>query len=185
MSTADQIREDLQYVKGAVQRQKRGYMPLGIALVWAGFVLVGFTGLDIRPDWAAIFLLVGGPVAYLISSKIGYGSALSAGINDRAEMRRQALHWGSLFLAIAALVVLAAEGRLSGETLGQTILIVVGLVYLLAGVHLQMRLFYWLGPLMMVGAVAVTYIDRWGWTTVGVLTAVGILACSIVSRRNG
>ncbi len=184
MSTANQIREDLQYVKGAVQRQNRGHMPFGIALVWAVFVLVGFAGLDIRPSWAAIFLLVGGPVAYLISSKIGYGSAQSAGTSSRTDMRRQMLHWGSLFFAIAALVLLAVEGRLSGEVFGQVIVIMVGLVHFLAGVHFQMRLFQWLGPLMMAGAVALTYIDRWGWTTLGVLVAAGILASSFTGRRD-
>ena len=184
MSTADQIREDLQYVKGAVQRERRGHMPRGIAVVWAVFVLIGFAGLDVRPAWAGIFLLLGGPVAYLISSKIGAGAALSAGISDRADMRRHMLHWGSLFFAIVALLVLALEGRVSGQTFGQVILIMTGLVHFLAGVHFEMHLFRWLGPLMMGGAVALTYIDRWGWTVMGVLVAAGIMAGSFVGRRD-
>jgi hypothetical protein len=175
----------LQYVKGAVQRQSRGHMPRGIAIVWAVFVLVGFAGLDLQPQWAGIFLLAGGPVAYLISNRIGYGAARSAGISDRTEMRRHMLHWGSLFLAILALLPLAIQGRLGGETFGQMILILVGLVHFLAGVHFQIRLFLWLGPLMMVGAVALSYIDHWGWTTLGVLIAAGILASGFVGRRDG
>jgi len=77
MSTADQLREDLQYVRGAVQRDNRGKMPRGVAVIWAAFLLLGFTGLDVRPAWAAIFLLLGAPVAYLLSARVGAGAAMS------------------------------------------------------------------------------------------------------------
>lgn len=182
MSTAEQLKQDLQYVKSAVERDREGRMPRGIAVVWAVYILIGFSGLDFRPDWAGIFLLVGGPVAYLISTRLGAGAALAAGITDRSSLRRHWLHWGSLFFAIVALLALAYEGRVEGQTFGQIILILAGLVYFLAGVHFQIRLFLWLGPLMMFGAVALTYIDRWGWTALGVLVAAGILASSLAGR---
>lgn len=185
MSAADQLREDLQYVKGAVQLHNRGQMPRGVAVIWAVFLLLGFTGLDVRPAWAAIFLLLGAPVAYLLSIRVGAGAALSAGISDSTAMRRHMLHWGSLFFAIVALLALAIEGRLSGQTFGQVILIMAGLVHFLAGVHFEIRLFVWLGPLMMAGAAALTYVERWGWTVLGVLIAVGILASSYSDRRDG
>ena len=184
MSTAEQLKEDLEYVRGAVQRDRLGRMPRAIALVWAAYVAVGFAGLDIRPAWGGVFLLVGGPIAFLVSMRLGLGAALASGISDRGVMRRHKLHWGSLFPAITALLFLAAEGRLEGEAFGQVILILAGLVYFLGGVHFQIRLLQWLGPMMMCGAVALNYIDRWGWTALGILIAAGIVASSFISRSN-
>ena len=185
MQEAEQLKQDIHFVKQAVQRSACRQMPLGIAFVWAAYVLIGYTGLDLRPRWAGIFLMAAAPVAYLISMQLGLRSALNAGVSDRAEGMRHGLHWGSLFLAIASLAAMMFETRLPMDSFGQIIVIMVGLVYFLAGVHFGMRVLLWLGPLMMAGAVARPYFEPWGWTMLGVVIAAGIVAAGFRASRHG
>lgn len=183
-STPDQISQDLAYVRQAVERREQCHsMPRSIAAVWASFVLIGFTGLDFKPAWAGTFLLLGGPAAYLLSCKLGARSMWSLGERDADSARRQMLHWGSLFVAIAALTGIVIARGLDGSLLGQTILVAAGLAYLLSAVHFSIRLFAWMGATMMLGAVALSYVDRWGWTVLGVVLAAGLLAAGIGSRE--
>ena len=183
MQEAQQLKQDIHYVKQAVQRSTHGHMPLGIALVWAAYVLIGFTGLDLQPRWAGMFLLAAAPVAYLISMQLGLRAALNVGVNDRSEGVRHGLHWGSLFLAIAALGAMTFESRLAMNSFGQIIVIMSGLVYFLAGVHFGIRVLLGLGPLMMAGAVAQPYFEPWGWTVLGVVIAAGIVAAGFRASR--
>ncbi len=184
MSTTQRLEQDLSYVKKAVERHQTDQRtPLGIALIWAAFALVGFTWLDFQPGRAAWFFTIGSPIAFLASWKIGGRAAWKLGECDRISGWLQFQHWGSGFFAFAAVLSLAFAGRIGGELLGQVILIMFGLVYFLAGVHFSARLFLWLGLLMMAGAVGLTYIDRWGWTTMGVLLSVGLIASSFMGAR--
>ena len=162
MTTTQKLEQDLAYVMEAVERREGSQRtPLGIALIWASYLLVGFTWLDLQPSRAAWKL----------------------GEFDRISGRRQFQHWASGFFGLAALLSLAFAGRIGGEALGQVILIILGLVHFLAGVHFSARLFLWLGLLMMAGAVGMTYIDRWGWTTLGVLLSAGLIASSFMGAR--
>jgi hypothetical protein len=178
MATPEQLKEDLHYVVGAIERDRQG-MPRSIGLLWAGYTLGGFAGLDWDPRAAGLFLLVGGPLLYLVSMKLGMRSALASGVRDREAGRRHMLHWGSIFLGMCAIALIARANGLSGEVFGQLITLIVGLVYFLAGVHFRISVFLWLGPLAMAGAAAVSYVDRWGWTLLGVLIAAGIMAATI------
>ena len=184
MTTTQKLEQDLAYVMEAVERREGSQRtPLGIALIWASYLLVGFTWLDLQPSRAAWFLTIVSPIAFLASWQIGGRAAWKLGEFDRISGRRQFQHWASGFFGLAALLSLAFAGRIGGEALGQVILIMLGLVHFLAGVHFSARLFLWLGLLMMAGAVGMTYIDRWGWTTLGVLLSAGLIASSFMGAR--
>jgi hypothetical protein len=58
---------------------------------------------------------------------------------------------------------------------GQYIALTIGIIYFLGGVHFD-RNFLWLGPLLMAGAIAITYVPHYGWTTLGALVALGLVA---------
>jgi len=61
MNPAQQVGDDLQYVRQAVARRDRPqHIPTGIAWMVAIYVAVGYTLLDIDTRWASIFFLVGG-----------------------------------------------------------------------------------------------------------------------------
>jgi hypothetical protein len=154
-------------------------MPRSIGLLWAIFTLGGMVGLDWEPRTAGMFFVVGAPLLYLVSVKLGMRSALAAGVRDRETGRRHMLHWGSIFMGMCAIALIARANGLSGEVFGQLMTMLVGLVYFLAGVHFRISVFLWLGPLAMAGAGAVGYVDRWGWTLLGVLIAAGIMAATM------
>lgn len=185
MNTAnDQVGQDLAYVRQAVERREDCHrMPLSIAALWAGYTLIGFTGLDFQPAWAGPFLLLAAPVAYLLSRRLAAHAMWSLGESDADSARRHSLHWGSMLVAVAALTAIVISRGLHGSLLGQMILVVVALGYLLAAVHFSIRLFAWMGIAMMIGSVVLTYIDRWGWTVLGILLAAGFLATSLTARR--
>src|SRR5258707_703282 len=61
MNPAQQVGDDLQYVRQAVARRERPQqIPTAIAWMVAIYVSVGYTLLDINPKWAGISFLVGG-----------------------------------------------------------------------------------------------------------------------------
>jgi len=84
------------------------------------------------------------------------------------------LHWFSILLAIAGIAALAMARRLEGQVVGQLIAMTIGLIYFLGGVHFDRNLL-WLGPLLMAGAVGISYVPHYGWTALGLLVGLGLV----------
>ena len=99
-----------------------------------------------------------------------------------AEGKKQWLHWGSILVAIFAVIALSVIAKLSGQVMGQFIALAVGIVYFLAGVHFD-RNFLWVGLLLMAGAVAVSFIPRYPWTALGLVIAIGLLLPLMFRKR--
>ena len=74
------------------ERENRG--PVGINYIWAAYVIVGYTLLDFRPDFAGIFFMVGGIVGGIGTWLVGKRSARKEGEYDRVMARRAMLHFG-------------------------------------------------------------------------------------------
>ncbi len=175
MSQIHQVSEDLQYVRQAIGRRERSQqIPTPVAWTVAVYVLIGYTLLDFNTRWASLFLCVGGVVMGLCGWLSGQKAAKRAGEYDRVEARKHALHWGSIFLAVIGVIALAVSRGLEGNIVGQFIVLAIGIIYFLGGVHFD-RNFLWLGPVLMVGAVAISYVPRYGWTSLGVLIALGLV----------
>jgi hypothetical protein len=175
MDPAQQVGDDLHYVRQAVARRDRPqHIPTGIAWMVAIYVAVGYTLLDIDPRWASIFFLVGGIAMGVLFPLLGRREVRRTGEYDRAEVRKVALHWGSILLAIVGVIGLAVSRHLEGQVVGQFIALTIGVIYFLGGVHFD-RNFLWLGPLLMAGAIAITYVPHYGWTTLGALVALGLV----------
>jgi hypothetical protein len=156
-----QLHEDLRFVRHAVEtRDSPQTTPAPILLIWSAYVLIGYTLLDFNRAAAGWFFMIGGIAGGLASTYIGRRDAVREGHVDRAEGRRRALHWSSILIAVIAILALVIcrqdQLRGSGEIVGQIIVIVVGVVYFLAGVHFD-RLFIWLGLLLIVGSIAISF----------------------------
>ena len=182
----EQLHDDLRFVRHAVDRRDAPYsLPAGILLIWAAYVLVGYALLDFNRIYAGWWFMVAGIIGGVGSAIIGRRNAARVGQVDRDEARKHLLHWGSIFIAVIAIMALIATrhdeitGR--GEIIGQVIAIVVGVVYFLAGVHFD-RYFIWLGLMLMAGAVGISFVPNYGWTMLGVLLSAG-LALPVVLRR--
>ena len=185
MTDIKQIHEDLRFVRQAVDRHDR-HPPRALTIywVWAAYVLVGYALLDLAPRAANWFFMIAGIAGGIVSGIIGRRASEQAGEFDRAQGRREALHWIlGILLAIASVIALAIViPSIRGQTAGQLVAVMIGLVYFLAGVHFD-RNFLWLGPVLMAGGIVVGMIPRYGWTSLGIVVALGLVVPTLLPRR--
>jgi len=179
MTETQRLEEDLAFLRRAVvKRDSNAPMPGAILVMWGVYVLVGYTMIDFAPRAASMFLGVFGIVGGVASMFIGKWYADRDGQRDKDEGLRHALHWGSIWIAIAAIMTLCYTRRDqitgNGQLVGQLIALVIGLIYFLGGVHFD-RYFIGLGLMLMGGAIAISFVPRFGWTALGVLVAAGLI----------
>jgi hypothetical protein len=185
MTQSDQLQQDLRFVRRAVEQhgRRRYASPRGILWLWAAYVLVGYTWLDFNPRGGGLFLLIAGVVCGFLSGLIGKAAAAKAGERDAEEGRIQFLHWITIFIGIAAVLTLAAINPILRSNVGgQMIVIVVGIVYFLYGVHRDPH-FLWLGVLLIAGAIGISFVPAYPWTSLGVVIAVGLVIPTLLPRR--
>lgn len=172
MTPTDQIRQDLGYVAAVLRRSDASRGVPAIYWLWAGLLLVGFALPDFAPFHAGTYWLVAGPLGGLASFVLGWRAGISEGVRDPALGMRYAWHWSLTGLA-ALLVGLPV---LTGTPVLHVVpyfLLVIGLAYALAGVHLEPPL-RWAGLLMMAGYAALAWQVPYAWTITGVLVAVAL-----------
>src|SRR5438874_1939823 len=94
MSDAEQLQQDLSFVRDAVARRERmPQTPAAIPCIWAAYVLIGYTMIDFAPQWAGWFFMIGGFGGGLLSGIIGGRAERRSGEVDRDFDRRSMLHW--------------------------------------------------------------------------------------------
>ena len=84
--------------------------------------------------------------------------------------------------AIFSVVVLAVTGTVAADHMHQLILLVIGLSYFLAGLHLDPPLL-WVGLLIWLVYFAIFFINAYQWTIVGVVVAAGLIAAGVLGGR--
>jgi hypothetical protein len=185
MTNVEQLQDDLRFVRAAVVRRERsGRGPLSIYWVWAVYVAVGYLLLDLAPNAAGWFFLVAGAAGGVLSGWLGRRYALQTGELDRDQARREGWHFGGgIVLAFFFTFGLAFPiPALRGPQGGQVLVVMIGLVYFLSGLHFD-RNFLWLGPVLMVGGVVVGFIPRYGWTCLGAVIALGLVVPTLLPSR--
>lgn len=183
MTSADQIRDDLHYVASALRRQEHCAGIPAIYFLWAAIVPVGFALPDFAPRLAGLFWLVAGVGGGLLSWRLAERDARVHGVQDRATGMRHGLHWlivGGGFL-LAALPLMTGQGDALSAA---TFLLVAGLAYALAGVHLQ-RPMLWSGLMMMAAyGVLVLFSPPYAWTISGIAIGVALALAGLSARRS-
>ena len=182
MTTADQIKQDLDYVASAVRRQDRCTGVPAIYFLWACIVLVGFALPDFAPQYAGAFWFVAGIGGGLLSWWLSRREARRCGVQDAELAGRITLHW----LIAGAGFVLCGLPMMTGQVdpaVGvHNYMLVAGLVYALAGVHLLQPML-WIGSLMLAAyAVLVVASPPYAWTITGVVIAIGLAWAGIAAR---
>lgn len=184
MTQPQQLQEDLSFVRHAVERQRRSHSPAPILWLWAGYVLIGYLLLDLDPRAGALFLMILGPICGVASAWLGARASRSAGERDRESDRAEALHWSAAFIALAAILAMAAiHPAMRGTLSGQLIVVCIGLVYYLYGVHRD-RNFLWLGLVLIAGGVLLSFIPVYPWTCLGVVIALGLVLPTLLRRSH-
>lgn len=174
MTTSDRIRDDLEYVASTVRRQEDHRGVPAIYFLWAAIVLVGFALPDFAPRAGGPYWFVAGTAGGLLSWWLGHRAGRKAGINDKAMGRRYGWHWmiGGFGFLLGGLPMIL--GQVTPQDGSASFLLVGGLVYALAGVHLE-RPLLWSGLLMLVAyVVTVVFAPPYVWTITGVAMALSL-----------
>ncbi|MGQ4660383.1 hypothetical protein [Lysobacter sp. F6437] len=183
MTSTDNLRQDLDYVASAVRRHDRCSGVPSIYFMWAAIIAVGFALPDFAPTLAAPFWMVAGPGGGLLSWWLAARDERRHGTIDRAEGRRHGLHW--LITGIAFLVCWLPVMRGAPiEAAVGNFLLVAGLSYALAGVHLE-RPMLWSGLIMLAAYVVLNlFALPYTWTLTGIAIGIALAWAGISVNRS-
>ncbi|HEX4795066.1 MAG TPA: hypothetical protein VH370_14830 [Humisphaera sp.] len=186
MTESHQLQDDLRFVRNAVHRRdSSSKTPPAIYYVIAVYVLIGYAMIDVVPKYCGLFFFIGGILVGVIGAQIGRRAAKQTGEEDAAKSRTEGLHWGGgIILAVISTAALAVVMPPLRSTLGSQVLVVmIGIVYFLGGVHFE-RHFLWLGPVLIAGGVLVGFVPHYGWTMLGAIIALGLVVPTFFPARD-
>jgi hypothetical protein len=179
-----QIQQDLSFVRHAIDRQSQHRSPAPIMWVVAIYVVVGYSMIDFYPQWANWFFGIGGVAMWGIMTLLSNRLRQQEGEYDRKAVLRIKLHWfAGISLAVVGTIALAiAIPALRGQAAAQVLVVMIGLVYFLGGIHFD-RQFLWLGPVLMAGGTCVGLIPHYRWTLLGLVIALGLVVPTFFKRH--
>lgn len=183
MTAIDRFKEDLDYVASAVRRDDHSDGVPVIYYMWAVLIAAGWALPDFAPRWAGLYWVIVGPAGGLVSWWLGSWQGARAGIHDTALGRRYAYHWLLAALAFFLVFLPAIFGKVGADAAAINVLLVAGLTYTLAGVHLE-RPLLWSGLLVFGGYVALSMLELpYLWTTTGLVVAASLLLAGLTRRK--
>jgi|SRR5579862_6482018 len=185
MSETSHLQDDLRFVRETVARRDRDpHRPNAIYWSWAAYVLIGYTMIDLAPRASGWFFMIGGFAGGAFSAWIGRRHSERIGELDRH--RRRAIGWhfggGVVLSMICAFGLAWAIPELRNNKAGQIVVELIGMVYFLAGVHID-RNFLWIGPILMIGGVFVGFVPHHGWTCLGAIIALALVIPTLVPSK--
>ncbi|MCL0073414.1 hypothetical protein M1O50_00760 [Dehalococcoidia bacterium] len=181
MADMEQVKSDLGYVREVVRTSEQDPLLSVLYFLWAGICLVGFSLIDFAPRHVGLYWSIAAPLGFLTSCFLGWRHSQRQGQMPRAGMR-YGLHIFGMMAVIFLATILGVTGAVCWNELVKLILLIIGLGYFLAGVHLD-RPLLWIGILMMAGYLALFVIPAYGWTFIGALVAVALITVGLIERR--
>jgi len=174
MTSLDQLREDLDYVAGAVRRDRKHPFPI-IYLLWAVLIPVGFALADFAPRATGLYWVIAAPGGVLLSFWLARNAAQRQGTRDMALVRRTALHWFTLLAAFFAYGAAVAGGHIEPRTSLPNWLLIAALGHLFAGIHLNRGLL-WSGLVLFASYLALVWLPLpYIWTSIGLIVAAALV----------
>ncbi|MCL0037315.1 hypothetical protein M1N15_01675 [Dehalococcoidia bacterium] len=181
MADMEQVKSDLGYVREVVRTSEQDPLLSVLYFFWAGICLVGFSLIDFAPRHVGLYWSIAAPLGFLTSCFLGWRRSKRQGQMPRAGMR-YGLHMFGMMAVIFLASILGMTGAVAWQELSKLILLIIGLAYFLAGVHLE-RPLLWIGILMMAGYLSLFVIPAYGWTFIGALVAVALVSTGLIGRR--
>lgn len=183
MNDVNKIRENLDYVTNAVRsNDPPGGVP-AIYFLWAGLIAVGFALPGLAPRLIPYYWLPASIGGGLLSWWMGARAEKRTGVRNVALGRRHGFHWLVVGIAFLLSFVPLITGRIAPGMGSANFLLVAGLGYALAGVHLDRPMLY-CGLIMLAGyAVMVWLAPPFAWTLTGLAVGASLLVAGLCSRR--
>ena len=190
MAAREQMKDDLAYVKGAVERTGNVHVP-AVYLMWAAIGLVGFSLPDfISNGWVGWsysgigwYWAVMGPAGFFASWWLSARASDRVGQMSKRTGIRWGLHWAAFGATGVLGIALAVSGHVGWEVYGALWVLLLALSYTLAGVHLERRLLP-IGLMLGVGYLMILFLPQYGWIAAGVLTAVALVTQAVIGARS-
>ncbi|MCK5035167.1 MAG: hypothetical protein KAS73_04675 [Candidatus Sabulitectum sp.] len=176
--TNSKIESDIGYVKDLVTKSGESTQPASFYYLWGIILMVGFSLIDLAPRWVGLFWMIAGPAGGMLSAFLGYKSGIRKGQINREVGIKYALHWSGMAVIVFLAILLGLKGLVHGVVNSQVILLIVALGWWTAGVHFD-RIFLWLGGIMVLGFLGTLFMDRYVWTTMGVLLGLVLIVTAI------
>jgi hypothetical protein len=182
MTDIDNLKDDLAFVRAAIDRGRddRGTAPS--YFLWAAIIGVGFALADFAPRLAWPFWLVAGIGGGIASVWLGHRHGAQRGVQDPAVGRRHGAHWLLTGVAIAVPMTAIWLGRVPAPVAAPMVLATVGLGYSLAGIHLHPPL-RWAGYALLAGAVVLLWPIPYAWTATGLTVALALALGGVTALR--
>ena len=183
MSTTNDLKEDIAYVRAAAERAGATTIP-SIYVLWAVVSLCGFALADFAPAprWLGLFWLVAGPGGFFISAWLGYRTSRDSGQGGRRIGARWGLHWLAFMAAGALVAALVAAGQLPWAAFGSLVVLLMALSYFYAGLYLDRRMLA-IGGVLAACYLGTLFIPAYQWTLAGVLVAGALVWQAILGAR--
>ena len=174
MSNANQVRDDLNYVANTLRRHDPNAGDFPIYILWAILAPVGFAFTDFFPHYTYVYWLVAGIGGGLLSFWIGRQASLKRGIQDKELGLRHGLHWSIGGVAFVLSILPLVLGKTTWSVAAPTMILIAGLLYSLAGIHLTRGLlapgFAMFASYVALYLLPVPYI----WTLCGVIISLAL-----------
>ena len=175
------LRDDLAFIRRAVERSTPWQWPPAIACLWGVVVAAGFAVIDLQPQTAPLYWGVAAPTAFLASLWLGRRGAARRGQEDRRLAMVITMHWTGLLAAGGLAALAALAGAITWSVMAATMVLLSATVYYLAGVHGDRRLL-WVAGALGLGYLAVLFLPRGAWTAAGLLFAVAVVSAAFLGR---
>lgn len=182
MESTSNVHDDLAYVQRALSKHSFGQSEYRITLVWAFVNLIGFSLYDVHMLAGGVFWMIALPVF-----GIGTGWWFERQKHDEGEIDKtqgvlHAWHWTTIPIFLFFANTLFLSQGFSMPLAGQIVLLIVGLVYYMGGVHFWWG-YKWAGVAIASGMLWLVLLDRFAWTLTGVLTFIVLAGVATVDRR--
>lgn len=188
MNNQEELNQSLKYVGDVLELKHR--QPIEktpwLAVVWAGYCLVGFTLLDFVPEIGRQFMafgFLGGVVFTLVYAVLLNRRRQQVGESPSRQDKVFGVIVAGTGVALVALVTLAMAGRINGELFSQVLFIILGMELFLFGAYGQFKPLVLSGLALTGWAVAITWFDTLQLTIGGGIIAAGIFLLAMAQRR--
>lgn len=183
MTQTEQLQQDLDYVRTVVRHHEVDLGVPAIYFLWAAVILVGFALPDLAPRLAGRYWVLAGIGGGLLSWWLGARDAKRSGFNDAALGRRHGAHWLLTGLAFLLSALPLITGRGDPAAAVGNFLLITGLSYALAGVHLN-RPMLWSGLVMLFSyGLLQLFSPPYTWTITGIVIALSLAWAGVSAQR--